>query len=301
MRLHAVSMVLHTHGMRYVMFTKHLQTLSVVEAGQTIKSLGFQGVELTVRPGGHVLPEKVDEDLPRAVEALREIGLEVPALVVEIHNRRQEFSAAVCRAAGRVGATVLRTSSHRYRAFGTIREQIQDAGRDAKDLEALGAEFGVRLCIHCHSGDFLSGTGGILDMVLDRTDPRHVGVSLDLGHLTTEGGKSGWRQSIDLLQQRVGIVAVKSFGWFREPDPKSGELIWNAKLVPLADGNVQWRRAFELLRQVGWDADGRALVSIHSEYQGAGSWRSLDVPELIEQTRQDFTYLQQQAAIPAPA
>lgn len=287
--------------MRNIMFTKHLQSMSVAEAGKTIKSLGFDGVELTVRPGGHILPERVDEDLPRAVDELREIGLAVPALVVEIHNRGEEYSAAVCRAAGKVGATVLRTSSHRYRDFGTIREQMESARRDAKDLEALGAEFGVRLCIHCHSGDFLSATGGVLDMILARTDPSHVGVSLDLGHLTTEGGKSGWRQSIDLLQRRVGIVAVKSFGWFREPDPKTGDMTWNAKLVPLSEGNVQWRRAFELLRHVGWDADGQALVSIHSEYQGGGSWRSLDVPELIEQTRQDFAYLQGQIAVPAPA
>jgi sugar phosphate isomerase/epimerase len=94
---------------RYVMFTKHLQTMSVREAGETIKSLGFDGVELTVRPGGHVLPQNVDEELPRAVETLGEIGLSVPALVVEIHNRGEEYAAAVCRAAGRAGATVLRT------------------------------------------------------------------------------------------------------------------------------------------------------------------------------------------------
>ncbi|HET7770404.1 MAG TPA: sugar phosphate isomerase/epimerase [Chloroflexota bacterium] len=282
--------------MRYIMFSKHLQTMSVAEAGQTIESLGFSGVELTVRPGGHVLPDNVAEDLPRAVEELRAAGLETPAIVVEIHNRQQEFSEAVCRAASKVGARELRTSSHRYRGFGEIREQIAAARKDAKELEALGREHGVRLCIHCHSGDFLSGQGGILAMITDETDPRYVGVSLDVGHLTTEGGKSGWKQSIDLLKDRVGIVAVKSFGWFHESDPKTGEKRWNAKLVPLAEGNVQWKLAFQLLRQGGWDVDGNALVSVHSEYQGGGSWKNLDVPELIDQTRADFTYLKEQAA-----
>jgi sugar phosphate isomerase/epimerase len=282
--------------MRYIMFSKHLQTMSVAEAGKTIKSLGFDGVELTVRPGGHVLPDNVMEDLPRAVDELKSVGLDVPAIVVEIHNREQPFSEAVCRAASKVGARELRTSSHRYRGFGEIREQIAAARKDAKQLEALGKEHGVRLCIHCHSGDFLSGQGGILAMVTDDTDPRYVGVSLDVGHLTTEGGKSGWKQSIDLMKERVGIVAVKSFGWFHEPDPKSGEQRWVPKLVPLEEGNVQWRLAFQLLRQAGWDADGNALVSVHSEYQGAGSWRSLEVPELVEQTRKDFAYLKAQAA-----
>src|SRR6266545_676993 len=111
--------------MRYVMFSKHLQTMSVAEAGKTIKSLGFDGVELTVRPNGHILPNNVAEDLPRAAEELRAAGLETPAIVVEIHNRQEEFSEAVCRAAGKVGARELRTSSHRYRGFGEIHEQIE--------------------------------------------------------------------------------------------------------------------------------------------------------------------------------
>jgi sugar phosphate isomerase/epimerase len=287
--------------MRYIMFTKHLQTMSIVEAGKTIKELGFSGVELTVRPNGHIHPQNVREELPRAVDDLRALGLETPALVVEIHNRQEEYSAVVCEMAGKVGATELRTSSHRYKPFGSIREQIAEATKDAKDLESLGKEYGVRLDVHCHSGDFLSGNGGILDTVLGETDPKYVGVSLDVGHLTVEGGKSGWKQSLDLLANRVGIVAVKSFGWFHEADPKIGEMRWNAKLVPLEEGNVQWRQAFEYLRSAGWDANDRALVSIHSEYQGGGSWRSLDVPELIEQTRKDFRYLQQQAPVLQPA
>jgi sugar phosphate isomerase/epimerase len=277
------------------MFTKHLQTMSIPEAGRTIKDLGFEGVELTVRAKGHIEPQNVEAELPKAVADLKAIGLSTPALVVEIHNRQSDGAEAVCRMAGRVGATELRTSSHRYRDFGQIREQIAAARKDAKELEALGREYGVRLDIHCHSGDFLSGNGALLSMIVDETDPKYVGVSLDVGHLTTEGGKSGWRQSLDLLHNRVGIVAVKSFGWFHEADPKTGEQVWNAKLVPLAEGNVRWRQAFQLLRQVGWDANGQALVSVHSEYQGGGSWRSLDVPELVEQTRKDFAWLKKQA------
>jgi sugar phosphate isomerase/epimerase len=281
--------------MRYIMFSKHLQTQSITELGRTLKSLGFEGVELTVRPGGHVLPDNVEEDLPRAVEQLEAEGISVPAIVVEIHNRSEPYSEAVCRAAGKVGATELRTASHRYKGFGTIREQIAAARKDAKELEALGRENGVRLDIHVHSGDYLSGQGATLDAVIGETDPRHVGVSLDVGHLTVEGGRSGWRQSMDYLKDRVGILAVKSFGWFREPDAKTGELVWKAKQVPLEEGNVQWKQAIGLLRQEGWDADGKALVSVHSEYQGSNSWRDLNEAELIEQTRVDFAYLKAQA------
>jgi sugar phosphate isomerase/epimerase len=286
--------------MRYIMFSKHLQSMPVAEAGHTIRALGFDGVELTVRPGGHVVPERVREELPRAVDQLGEIGLGVPALVVEVHNRATPFAADVCEMAGRVGATELRTSSNPYRGFGSIREQITGAREESKQLEALAREYGVRFNVHCHSGDYLSSQGAILAMVLDGTDPRYVGVSLDVGHLTAEGGRSGWRQSIDFLQDRVGIVAVKSYGWFWEPAPGTGEIQWTAKLVPLEAGTVRWRQAFELLRGAGWDADRRALVSIHSEYQGASSWRDLSVADLIAQTRRDFAWLRAQADPRAP-
>ena len=39
------------------------------ELGRTLKALGFDGVDLTVRPGGHVDPKRVAIDLPAFVDA----------------------------------------------------------------------------------------------------------------------------------------------------------------------------------------------------------------------------------------
>ena len=39
----------------------------------------------------------------------------------------------------------------------------------------------------------------------------------------------GWMQSIDLLQDRIGMVDAKSFGWFNEPDKETGEMVWVSK------------------------------------------------------------------------
>ena len=49
------------------MFSKHFPELKYDELGKTCKDLGFAGIDLTVRPKGHVLPERVADDLPRAV------------------------------------------------------------------------------------------------------------------------------------------------------------------------------------------------------------------------------------------
>ena len=53
--------------MQLVMFSKHLGPLTVGRVGELVRELGFDGVDLTVRPGGHVLPESVDTDLPDTV------------------------------------------------------------------------------------------------------------------------------------------------------------------------------------------------------------------------------------------
>lgn len=282
--------------MRTIMFSKHLQELSVVEAGKAIKQLGFAGVELTVRPGGHLVPADVEERLPQAVAALGALGLSVPAIVVEVYNRRQPEAIAVCRAAAAVGATVLRAASHRYRQFGNLRQEIAEARADAAELEALGREFGLQVCVHIHSGAMLSAQAGTLLDIIGHTDPRYVGVSFDLAHLTVEGGRDGWRQAIDLLHDRIGILAVKSFGWSSEPDPATGGTRWSSKIVPLDQGTARWQEAFSLLRQVGWDADGQALVSLHSEYQGPDAWRQLTVSQLLDQTAADLAWLRRQAA-----
>src|SRR5665811_2152902 len=57
------------------LFSKHLQWLDYSEMATTAKQIGFDGIDLTVRPKGHVLPENVDTDLPKAVEAIRKSGL----------------------------------------------------------------------------------------------------------------------------------------------------------------------------------------------------------------------------------
>ena len=41
----------------YVLFTDNLADLSVAEAVQAAREAGFDGLDLTLRPGGHVKPE----------------------------------------------------------------------------------------------------------------------------------------------------------------------------------------------------------------------------------------------------
>jgi L-ribulose-5-phosphate 3-epimerase len=59
----------------FCMFPKPLPELGWRALGGVVRDAGFEGVDLTVRARGHVLPERATEDLPRAVEAISASGL----------------------------------------------------------------------------------------------------------------------------------------------------------------------------------------------------------------------------------
>lgn len=273
--------------MQLVMFSKHLGPLSIPEAGKAVKELGFHGLDLTVRPGGHVLPERVKTALPEAVQQLRDLRLTVPMITTGIVDAADPASEAIMAAAAGQGIRELKLGYWPYRPFGTLKAQL-DAARKAMDgIEALARKQNVRASIHVHSGDYLSAEAGNIYLLLKDRDPHHVGAYLDPGHMTLEGAASGWKLGVDLLQDYISTVAVKTFGLYPEKDAEHGDTRWVEKLVPLREGMVRWREVFACLKQLGWDG----VVTFHSEYQGRQSWRDLTVPQLIDQTHEDLAYL----------
>ena len=135
----------------------------------------------------------------------------------------------------------------------------------------------------------MSADGAIVYMLLQGFDPKYVGAYIDPGHMFIEGGLSGWKICIDLLSEYIAMVAVKSMGWFAETDEQTGEKRWSRKMLPLSEGMVRWREVVDCLRQINFDG----VISVHSEYAGSHSFRSLSVEELIEQTREDLAYLRE--------
>ena len=68
------------HKLKVAIFSKHLQFLAEEEMAQAAAGIGFDGVDITVRKGGHVEPERVRQDLPPLVGIIRKHGLEVPMI-----------------------------------------------------------------------------------------------------------------------------------------------------------------------------------------------------------------------------
>src|SRR5690349_10182226 len=87
----------------YCFFSKHLPDLSPGDVAKAVRDIGFDGVDLTVRSGGHVLPAKAAVDLPKAIEAIKAQGVVVPMVTTELKSATDPTARPLLQAAARSG------------------------------------------------------------------------------------------------------------------------------------------------------------------------------------------------------
>jgi sugar phosphate isomerase/epimerase len=88
---------------------------------------------------------------------------------------------------------------------------------------------------------------------------------------------------MDLLSDRIVMLAVKDFRWVERKERYAGGRRQGVEWCPLADGNTPWPKVLGHLRRKKFDGP----ISFHSEYQGAHSFADLSVDEVIAQTKRD--------------
>src|SRR5688572_13592099 len=94
--------------MRYVLFTDNLADLTVPEACRAAREAGFDGLDLTLRPGGHVKPEDAEVGLAEAKRAADAEGLEIPMVTTSLVDADSPHAEAIFAAAAHYGARRLK-------------------------------------------------------------------------------------------------------------------------------------------------------------------------------------------------
>jgi sugar phosphate isomerase/epimerase len=285
--------------MKWMMFIKHLQELPLPEAARTIRGLGFDGVDLTVRPGGTVSPESVRKALPEAVRVLHDWGLTVPLATTALVSASDPHTREIMETAASSDIHEIKLGYVPVSEFGTYQATLERINRELDGLEKLARETKVRVILHLHSGAYLTSLSAAVWWLIKDRDPAAVGAYVDPGHMFVEGGRDGWRLGLDLLHSRIALVAIKDLIFEQVPDERLAKSRWKTRIVPLDRGAVPWPEVFQILKKANFDG----WVSVHSEYQGGHSWRDLKVAEVIDQTRQDLAYLRKVLApdgVPVP-
>ena len=219
---------------RLRVFSKHLQWLDAEPLAETAAAAGFGGIDLTVRPGGHVEPERVATDLPRFATAARRQGLALDMIVTAITSADDPHAETILRTAADEGVRLYRTGYFGFEPGRPIAGCIDDIRRRAAAIADLSRRCGLAGGYQNHHGKQLGGSVWDLQAVLDGIDPRWLGCQYDIRHAAAEATGSwevGWRR----IAPHVTSLALKDFRWDdRQP--------LRPVTVPSGTGLVPWPR-----------------------------------------------------------
>lgn len=271
-------------------FSKHFQwTSGIAEMTDTVLELGYEGVDLTVRPGGHVEPARVHDDLPKAAELIRKAGLKLPMITTRIVDARSPDVERILKTCRALNIPLYRCDTFSYDAARPLPAQLEDFRARLRELAALNRSYGVCAIYHTHSGPGRVGASmWDLYLLLKDFDTNILAVNYDIGHATVEGGYGGWIHSARLLLPMSRGVAVKDFLWRRN---EKGA--WVPGWRPLGEGMVNFRQFFAMLRQSGFAGP----IQLHMEYPELGGAargdRAVNIPreKLLEWMRRDVEIL----------
>jgi len=245
-------------------FSKHLQFLDYADLGRVAADLGFDGVDLAVRRGGHVEPATVARDLPRAVAALQAAGLPPRLFVSNVTNATEPENVAVLETAARLGFQAYRLGYYSFSAEATWRGNLDRHKVTLTALAALNQRLGLRGAYQNHAGRRVGAYLPDLAYLLEGLDPRWMGCQFDIRHAVVEGG-TAWPLGLEWLLPHIRTIPVKDFRWVQ----RAGGL--EVENVPLGEGVVDFPAFFRMLRRAGVTP----AASLHLEYDlgGANSGR----------------------------
>lgn len=269
------------------LFSKHLQFLDYNEMAATAAEIGFDGLDLTVRPNGHVLPERVAEDLPKAVAAMKKYGINPGMMTTNVWEVNNAENKAVLETSSTLGFTHYRTGWLKYPEERTITESQALYGQQAAELEVLNKDLRLIGCYQNHAGNHVGAPIWDLPPILEATNKEHIGAQYDIRHAVVEGGNC-WELGLRQIKPFIKSIVIKDFKWGKV-DGK-----WKPINTPLGEGMVDFERYFTLLKKYKINVP----VSLHLEYELGGAEHgateiTIDKKEVFEQMKKDLTFLRE--------
>ncbi|WP_298366773.1 TIM barrel protein [uncultured Lutibacter sp.] len=242
------------------LFSKHLQFLDYNDMSAAAAEMGFNGLDLTVRPKGHVLPENVKDDLPKAVEAMKKNGLAPKMMSTNVWDAKNIVQKTVLETASKLGFTNYRTDWLKYPEDTPITESQALYGKQSRDLEILNEKLKLIGGYQNNSGKNVGAPVWDLLPILEATEGKYMGSQYDIRHAVIEGGEC-WELGLRRIKPFINSIVIKDVKW----GIINGK--WQPINVPLGEGMVDFNRYFSLLKKYKINVP----VSLHVEYDLGGA------------------------------
>jgi sugar phosphate isomerase/epimerase len=239
----------------FTVFTKPW-TMPLRQLGRFIKGLGFDGIELPVRPGFQVEPEQIVRGLPEAVRLLEDCGLTVNSIA----GPTTEEAIAACAEAD---VPIIRICLDVPPDVGYLEHEA----RLQRVLDALIPALdrhGVKIGIQNHCGRCVANAMGIRHLI-EQYDPAQVGAVLDLAHCALNGEIPAL--ALDIVWSHLCMVNLKNAYWRRTNGPEAPVAAYEHYWTSGRQGLCSWATVAAELQRRGYDG----TVCLTAEYSDTGA------------------------------
>lgn len=259
--------------MRYVYFTKTLQMLDLKGLIRFCKDTGLEGVDLAVRPGYPVHPDNAVKALPEAVKQFREEGLVVGLVTAptNVTDPASRIARVLFDACARAEVPAIKLGYFLYRP--PYLDCLKEARQQLAGFAKLASATKVKACYHTHSGKMLGNNAASLRLLLQDSDPHHLGAFFDTGHTAINGGPV--QMELDLIRPWLALVAIKDMAWSKNARG------WSVRVVPVGEGIVHWSEVGQGLKLSKFSG----TISLHGEYEAK------DLPERVRLAKEELRAL----------
>jgi sugar phosphate isomerase/epimerase len=246
-----------TADIEYHVFSKMFQppvTKSPEELCELMKKAGFDGIQWTVRKGGHVDPANVAADLPRLCRIAESFGLKNRSICTDITSDASgrpglsDGAETALRVAADCGIGMFRPAYFFYDAKNeSFARSLERIRRGFAGLARLAERTGVKATYQNHSpwwGPRVFGSV-VWDLweCLHELDPADVGLEFDPMYAFFQTG-GAWRHGFGLVAPWIAALDLKDF---RYAPPRAPGRPFEIEMVAAGKGVVPWDEVRELV------------------------------------------------------
>lgn len=218
-----------------VVFEKPIQTLDYDRMGEELAKMGVQGIEATIRRGGHIEPREAARKVPAMVASLARNGCRVLIAASNVGSTGKE-DLEYLKVLKAHGITRYRMDYFRYDLKKPLLPQVRDFSVRLAEIAAMNRDLGMQALYQIHAGAKYAGSlGWDAALMFEKVAPAAAAVAFDLRHIRVGSGIS-FETATALLKNHLGSIYVKDAQW---KGPRSQQL----KNVPLDTGIVD-RKTF---------------------------------------------------------
>ncbi|RIK43332.1 MAG: xylose isomerase [Chloroflexi bacterium] len=228
----------------FAVFVKPWKHLSIPEVGAHVKRLGFDLIELPVRPGFACQPETIERDLPQAVRMLADLGVRVLNVTVALSLDDERLYAASAEAGIRMNRVIFgRNGLPYWEAEARARRQLDAA---LPFCERYGFQIGIQ---HHYGNSVPVNSMGLYNLVKDY-NPRHVGAIWDPAHNALQGEDPD--SGLDMVRSHLCVINLKNAYWRRTSGPEAEVAEWQVYWTSGRQGRASWPAVATKVKAMGY-------------------------------------------------